>query len=245
MQELIIEFLFGPKGFKLGIAPMAISAVAQGIGGLLGAFGAKKRARQAGRAAKRYEADLARLEANRQDVVNPYANVSDLSSMVTNPFANLQVATKASEMQARESDISLASTLDAVRAMGGGGATALAQAASRAKQGVAASIEQQEAKNAELRAQGEQAAQRARMAETARFQGLEAAGKQFVFQQQEQRELMQLDRVSGLAEQNRALQAQQQSAASQGFGQALGAAAGIGASFAGGINPFTGELTGK
>ena len=43
--------------------------------------------------------------------------------------------------------------------MGAGGATALAQAAAQSKQGISASIEQQETQNQKLRAQGEQTLQ--------------------------------------------------------------------------------------
>lgn len=225
---------------------MAIGGIASGISGLVGAIGANRRAKQAASAARRYEQDLARLEANRQEVIDPYAGVTDLSGMIANPFANLQVATQAAEMQAAETDISLASTLDTLRATGAsaGGATALAQAASRAKQGVAASIAQQEAQNAQLRAQGEQAMQQARLQEAQRVQQAEVAGKQFVFGAQEQREMQKLDRLASLGEQYRMQEAQQRSAASQGLGQALGAAAGFGVTRLAGFNPFTGDKIG-
>jgi len=61
--------------------------------------------------------------------------------MISNPYANLSVATKAAEMQAEEADISLANTLDTIRqtGMGAGGATALAQAAAKSKSEVSAS----------------------------------------------------------------------------------------------------------
>ena len=70
---------------------------------------------------------------------------------------SLGVATQAAEMQIEEADIALANTLDTLRATGAsaGGATALAQAALQSKKGVSASIEQQEAQNEKLRAQGE------------------------------------------------------------------------------------------
>jgi DNA uptake protein ComE-like DNA-binding protein len=123
--------------------------------------------------------------------------------MVSNPFANLQVATKAAEMQAEQADLSLANTLDTLRATGAsaGGATALATAALRSKQGVAASIEQQEAANARLRAQGEQRAQQMRMAEAQRLQQADVQGRQFMFQTQEQREMQKLNRLAGLSTQ--------------------------------------------
>ena len=61
-------------------------------------------------------------------------------------------------MQIEQADISLANTLDTLRSTGAsaGGATALAQAALQSKKGVSANIEQQEANNERLRAQGEQ-----------------------------------------------------------------------------------------
>jgi hypothetical protein len=86
---------------------------------------------------------LTQLENSRQDV--------------TNPFANLGVATQAAEMQIEQTDIALANTLDAIRATGAaaGGATALAQAALQSKKDVSANIEQQESQNEKLRAEGE------------------------------------------------------------------------------------------
>ena len=101
-------------------------------------------------------------------------------------------------MQIEEADISLANTLDLMRATGSsaGGATALAQAALRSKKGVAASIEQQEASNERARAQGEATLNQQLIGEQARLQQADVAGKQFVFGQREKREQQQLDRVS-------------------------------------------------
>ena len=169
--------------------------------------------------------ELKRLEANRQDIIDPYANVKDLSSMIQNPFANLQVATQAAEMQARETDISLASTLDTLRATGSaaGGATALAQAAARSKQGISASIEQQEAQNARMRAQGEQQMQQMKMQEAVRLQQADIAGKQFVFGAQEQREMQRLNRLAGLQAQQQQMSLGYQANAVSAMGSALGA----------------------
>jgi len=204
---------------------MAVVAAAVGAAAALGsAVSSGVQAGKAGRRARRQEARVRNLEANRQEIINPYEDVKDLSGMITNPFANLQVATKAAEMQAEEADISLASTLDTLRATGAGsaGATALAQAALRSKQGISATIEQQEAQNARLRAQGEQRAQQIRMSEAQRLQQAEVAGKQFVFGAKEEREMQQLNRAAGLAQASRA--AQQSSRASM-YG-ALGSFAG-------------------
>ena len=103
-------------------------------------------------------------------------------------------------MQIEEADISLANTLDTLRATGAsaGGATALAQAALRSKKGVSASIEQQEAQNEKLKAQGEQQLQQQKVAEERRMQQAGAAGKQFVFGVTEQREQQQLDRTAAM-----------------------------------------------
>ena len=100
---------------------------------------------------------------NRDDVYDGSDKIRAMKDLVSNPYANLGVATQAAEMQAEEADIALANTLDTIRASGagGGGATALAQAALKSKQGVSASIEQQEAQNQKLRAQGETQKQQA------------------------------------------------------------------------------------
>ena len=160
-------------------------------------------AKRALRAQRKEQQKLQGLLASRQSIIDPYANVKDLSSIISNPFANLQVATKASEMQAAETDLSLAATLDTLRATGAGagGATALAQAAARSKQGIAASIEQQEAQNAQLRAQGEQQATQMRMAEAQRMQEADILGQTFTFQAQEQRDDADISRTAAQAQQ--------------------------------------------
>ena len=86
----------------------------------------------------------------RQDIENPFANLS-------NPYENLAVATQAAEIKMEQTDQALANTLDTLRETGAaaGGATAIANAALKSKQGVAASIEQQEVNNQKLQAQGQ------------------------------------------------------------------------------------------
>ncbi len=185
------------------MGPMAVSAIIGGVssiaGGLFGSSAAKKAAAAAAREKRRLQGKLNRLEKNRQEVINPYEDVKSLSSMITNPFANLGVATGAAEIKIEEADISLANSLDTIRATGAsaGGATALAQAALRSKKGVAASIEQQEKSNEDKAAAGEQQMQRAKMAEEQRIQSAEAAGKQFVFGATESREQGAIDRTYG------------------------------------------------
>lgn len=206
----------------------AFTSIAIGIGTAVSigqAVDSSSKSSKARTEASKINNELKILEANRQNIIDPYANVKDLSSMIQNPFANLQVATQAAEMQARETDISLASTLDTLRATGSaaGGATALAQAAARSKQGISASIEQQEAANARMRAQGEQQMQQMKMQEAVRLQQADIAGKQFVFSAQEQREIQRLNRLAGLQAQQQQMALGYQANAASAMGSALGA----------------------
>lgn len=221
MIEFLELFLFGntniQQAMPVGMAGAAlISGGIQIIGSLIGG-GARKKAEEAARErAAGFQRKLNTLEANRQAIIDPTSGVKnlsglaqDLSSNLTNPYANLSVATQAAEIQIEQADISLANTLDTLRSTGSGagGATALAQAALQSKKGVSASIEQQEANNERLRAQGEQQMEQLKMQEGARIQGIQineggrvqglgVAGKQFMFNAQENREGAQLDRLS-------------------------------------------------
>ncbi len=210
-----------------------IGGVASLAGGIFGSSSARRAARRARRKARKLEKKLAQLEANRQEIINPYEGVKDLSSMLSNPFANLSVATQAAEIQMEQSDIALANTLDTIRATGAsaGGATALAQAALQSKKGVAASIESQEVANEKQRAAGEATLQRQQISEQQRLQQADVAGKQFVFGQTERREQQQLDRVSN---QISALRGQAASA-SRDSTAALTGGIGAAASLLGGI----------
>ena len=205
------------------------------IGGLISSSAARKEARRKEAQARRMNAKLENLEANRQEIINPFAGVQDLSSMLSNPFTTLGVATQAAEMKIEQADISLANTLDTIRSTGAsaGGATALAQAALQSKKGIAANIEQQEAQNQKLRVQGKQTLQRQKMSEQQRLQQAEVSGKQFVFGQQENREMQQLNR---LANQIGALRGQaaaaNQSATAAMTGAIASATSTLGAGFA-------------
>ena len=189
------------------------------IGGT--AYGMNKAGKAANRAqskADRLQGELEELENKRQDVINPYDEVVDLSSMVSdlsgslsNPYASLGVATGAAEIAIQESDIALANTLDTLRATGAsaGGATALAQAALQSKKGVSASIEQQEAQNEKLRAQGQQNLEQLQMTEAQRVQGAlmgeagrlqqaNVSGRTYEFEATEEREMQQLNRKQSM-----------------------------------------------
>ena len=228
----------------------AFTAIAAGVsaaaavGGTVGGIsGANKQLRAAERDKARAQREIDSLKKSRQTIINPYASTVDLSSMakdlsgqMSNPFANLGVATQAAEIKIEEADIALANTLDTLRATGAsaGGATALAQAALQSKKGVAASIEQQEARNEEMKARGEQALQQQKVSEQQRLQSIaisegqrvqaaDAAGKQFVFQTQEDRTNADLDRASGQQTQARQSIADANMAKSSAISGGLGA----------------------
>jgi hypothetical protein len=203
LEQLQILF-FGNPDYNLtyGIAPLVAAGLVQAggsvISGIFGASSAKRREREAARQKRKLERKLNNLEQNRQAIINPYDQVEDLSTMITNPYENLGVATQAAEFQAEQADIALANTLDTLIATGAGagGATALAQAALQSKKGVSASIEQQEAQNEKLRAQGELAQSQARVSEAQRLQQANVSGRTFEFGAREQRETAQMDRVA-------------------------------------------------
>ena len=203
------------------------------IGGIISGISGAKAARRARRRQRKLMKQIEELEGQRQDVVNPFAGVE---GMLSNPFANLTVATQAAEMQAQQTDLSLASTLDTLRATGSGagGATALAQAALSSKQGVSASIQQQEAQNEKLRAQGEATLQ-------AQLSQAKVQGETFVFEQQEAREMQKLNRLSSMAGAASQQAAAAKSASMAGFGSAVGGLFSLGLGAATGTGMFAPE----
>ncbi len=234
-----------------------VAAVAAGVGSVVAGAVSANQAKQAAKGARnekqRAEAELQAVKDAREDIINPYdstKNLSDLaqdlSGQMSNPFENMGVATQAAEIQMEQADIALANTLDTLRATGAsaGGATALAQAALQSKKGIAASIEQQEANNEKMRAQGEANLQQQKVAEQQRLQSVaisegqreqaaDAAGKQFEFQTAENRTNMDLDRAASKITQasaNEASANQAKAAAWGGVASSIGgiAAAGMG-----------------
>jgi hypothetical protein len=233
------------------IAAAAIGGGISLLSGLFGSASANKRARRAQNEAKRIEREIDILERNRQTIINPYDQISnlsdtaiDLSDQMTNPFANLGVATKAAEIQIEQTDIALANTLDTLRATGAsaGGATALAQAAAAGKKGVAANIEAQEAQNEKFRAQGEAALEANKIAEQRRLQGIElsegqriqqsaAAGRAFVFGEKERRETEQLNRKQAQITGQQQVAAQARADAANIMGAGIGGVADIASAY--------------
>lgn len=229
----------------MAVATAIGAAVAIG-GAVAGSISAGKEAKRAGRRAASARARMDYIEDNRQEVINPYDQMSSVADMATdlqntlsNPFANLSVATGAAEMQAEQADIALANTLDTLLATGAGagGATALAQAALQSKKGISASIESQEANNEKMKAQGEQDAQKARYAEAVRMQntemqdeirlqGAQAQGRAYEFESEEQRDENELARLAGQQQQASA----QRASAKAGQAAAWGGLASAGGS---------------
>jgi len=156
-----------------------VGGVAKAVGGAVQAGQAHKAMRSARNAKNEAKYKMEQAINDRRDITNPYAGVtdlsglaSDLSSQISNPFNNLTVSTAAAEMQAEESDIALANTLDTLEQTGAsaGGATALAMAALKSKKDVATSISEQEAANSIKRAEGEQEAQRKQVEAKQKYQ---------------------------------------------------------------------------
>lgn len=202
------------------VTAVAVGTAAVVGGGLVQANQAKQAAKGFRNEKERKEWEIQQLEQNRQSIPNPYENIKDVSYMVSNPFANLGVATQAAEMQAEEADISLANTLDALKQTGAsaGGATALAQAALQSKKEVSASIEQQEAANEKLKAQGQAELERIKMAEAQRVQAAQAEGVKFQYGEQEARDIAKLNRLAGQSAQAANNQARANEAQSAAYG---------------------------
>lgn len=229
----------------------SVIGAAGSVGGsAISAHQQKQAAKGARNEANRLKNDIAEIEKAREKnnpIVNPYAKVEDLSGMIqdlsgmlSNPFDNLGVATKAAEIQMEQTDIALANTLDLLAATGAsaGGATALAQAAARGKQGVAASIEAQEAQNEKLRAQGEAQLNQQKMAEATRVQGAlfgeatrqqqaDVQGEMFMYREKDNRYLEQLDRKQAQLTGQEQLEAQRRSDAANIMGAGISGAGNI------------------
>ena len=92
MEEIIHilqEFWFGPQDiyYQQGMAwPLIVGAVITIAGHAISAGKAKKRERGAASRRRKAERDLAHLEATRQEIVDPWKDVEDLSDMISNPF---------------------------------------------------------------------------------------------------------------------------------------------------------------
>jgi hypothetical protein len=262
-MEYILEILhnvwYGPDIEGLikaePLTGMAVAGIATAgaslLGSIFGGIGASKRAKRAAEEKRRLQDKLEGLENTRQPIINPYSDVTslqgfitDTSDIVSNPYANLSVATQAAEFQAEEADIALANTLDTLMATGAsaGGATALAQAALKSKRGVSADIERQEAQNEQLKAQGQQAQERLQMAEAqrvqiaqigeaGRIQQADVLGKEFVYGQKERRQTERMNRVQAQITGQAQQEANYRSQSASMFGGAINTVGSAGMTF--------------
>jgi|TARA_R100000081_G_C4813167_1_gene172749 hypothetical protein len=169
----------------MGLVTAAVvgGVVSAGMG-VMSAKKAKDDEEEAAARRKEQEDILKGLQDSRQPVINPMAGL-------TNEAEKVGVATQAARFQAEEADMALANTLDTIMATGGGagGATALAQMALRSKQGISADIQKQELQNMKNIANTQMA-----------IDQQIAEGEKFRWQNQENRELMELDRAQNLAD---------------------------------------------
>jgi hypothetical protein len=226
-----------------------VGGVATAVGGAVAAGQAHKAMRGARNAKNEAKYKMEQAILDRRDITNPYAGVtdlsglaSDLSSQITNPFNNLTVSTAAAEMQAEETDIALANTLDTLEQTGAsaGGATALAMAALKSKKDVAVSISEQEAANAKEKAKGAETMMREKVKaqkdyqdvlieQGERVQQADIEGEIYQFQMAENRSNSDIERYQGMysgfaAQQNQARIAKGKASASMigGIGNAIG-----------------------
>ncbi len=185
----------------------AVGGITKMVGAQVAKNEAKKEMEKQNQKANDAKAALEELEKNRQEVINPYENMS-------NEFENLGVATQASKCQAEEADIALANTLDTIMQAGGGagGATALARAALESKRGISADIQKQEKANNDARAEGAN-----------QVQQLKAQGEAYKFESQEQRDVNKMDRLAQQQDNAEMLEAQANNARMQANQQMISA----------------------
>ena len=216
MSGLIMGMTAGAFAFSAASTAIAAgSAIASGVR----SGNAKKRAQGEERMAAK---KLAALEKGRQQVIDQSGKIRDMKKQVFNPYENLAVANKASELQIEQTDQALANSLDQINqsGTGSGGATALARMAAASKAQVGASLEKGEVENQKLRAEGEAKADATKM--TLEQNALTAETS--AWDRQETRDLTQLDRLSGQQEN---AQAQAQSFAMQQNQAYMGAASAV------------------
>ena len=182
-----------------GIAAIVVGAVSA-----LGSLGmgisqnqqAKKDAARQRRKEQLAAAEIRKIEANRQQVIDKSDDIRAMKDQIFNPYQNNAVAMQGVNLKMQQTDEALANTLNAINQSGGGAgaATALARQAAASKAQVAASIENQELKNQQLYLQGEQQ-------KVSQQQALEQAAIQEeigAYGRQESRDIMSLNRQAGL-----------------------------------------------
>lgn len=170
------------------------------------------------------------LVDNRQEIYNAAGDIRAMKAQLSNSYANLGVATKAAEMQAQQSDVALANMMEGMLTTGtSASATALAQAAAKSKQGISASIEQQEVQNQKLVAQGDEKLQQQRMS----LEQAAIGAEQQAWQLAEGREVFDINRQQAEADFLRNQQQAYNDAAQAAWMQGVSGSASVGASAVG------------
>ena len=189
-------------GKKAGAIAGGVAALGSVVTGAVAANKAKKEAARQDEIAKQQQDALSALEAERPVMSNPYDNMQNQFEDLSNPYANLTVATEAFKMQAEQADQALANSLDIMMETGqaAGGATALAQAALQSKRGIAASINAQEAQNNKMRAEGQASVEKAKAQGAANLQQLMGQADMTVQKDAIAFKEKQMDRASTLAD---------------------------------------------
>jgi len=196
--------------------------------GIYQAVDSNQKAKKADKKRKKEKKRMKEFEKSRQPVINQADKIRATKNMLSNPYANLGVATQAADIQAQETDKALANTLDTIKqsGMGAGGATALAQAAAQSKAKVAANLESQEATNNKLAAEGEATLQKQKV----NIENKALAEETSAWGRQEDRDIVQLNRmqseIEGRDAEARAYEQQSADAIMQGVGGAGSALSG-------------------
>jgi hypothetical protein len=174
--------------------------------------------------------DVEQLINNRQEIYDASGDIRAMKAQLTNAYANMGVATQAAEMQQQQSDVALANMMEGMMQTGtAANATALAQAAAKSKQGISASIEQQEVQNQKLRAQGEQQLQQQRMS----IEQAAIGAEQQAWQLAEGREVFDINRKQANADFLRNQQQAYSDASQAAWMQGVSGSASVGAAYAG------------
>ena len=166
---------------------------------------------------------------NRQEIFNAADDIRAMKAQLTNAYANLGVATQAAEIQQQQSDVALANMMEGMLQTGtGASATALANAAAKSKQQIAASIQTQEAQNQKLYAQGESQLQQQRL----QLEQSAIAADERAWQAAEEREVFDINRLQAEADFLRNQQQAYNDAATAALMAGLSGSAQVGAAVA-------------
>jgi len=221
----MIMSLAGGAG-PTGLIAAAVPGIMKGIGSL---FGGGARRREEKRARAQYKEAMGAYKDFKFE--NAFANLENPYESVENTLEDMRVATQAAEFQSQQQQAGLAQTLDALRGAGGGtGAAAIAQALAQSQaagqQQIAANIEQQEVMNERMAAQAGMQIQMAEAGGAMQTQMAEARGAMDI----QDKEFGRTETLFGMSQQRLAAAREARAAATQAFGEGLGA---FGAAYAG------------